>query len=153
VRKRRTARVMLFDEGGSILLIRFVAVRPDGEFVFWALPGGEIEAGETETEAAARELREELGIVVELEGPVYRDANQFWHQGEIQDNTDYLFCARCWREEPKLTGLTAEEIAMMREMRWWTAGEIEGAIYGAGERIFPVNLAERMRELSVGRGD
>ncbi len=59
---------MLFDEGGRILLIRFVAVRPDGEFVFWALPGGEIEAGETETEAAARELREELGIVVEAEG-------------------------------------------------------------------------------------
>jgi hypothetical protein len=36
-----------------------------------------------------------------------------------------------------------EEIQMMREMRWWTAEEIEGA----GERIFPVNLSERMREL------
>jgi 8-oxo-dGTP pyrophosphatase MutT (NUDIX family) len=134
---------MLFDEGGSILLIRFVAVRPDGEFVFWALPGGEIEDGETETAAAARELNEELGIAVKVEGPVYRDANQFWHQGEIQDNTDFLFRAQCRREEPKLIGLTAEEIVMMREMRWWTAEEIRGS----GERIFPVNLAERMREL------
>jgi 8-oxo-dGTP diphosphatase len=36
---------MLFDEGGAVLLIRFVAMRPDGEFVFWALPGGEVEDG------------------------------------------------------------------------------------------------------------
>ena len=86
---------MLFDEGGSILLIRFVAMRPEGEFVFWALPGGEIEAGETEIEAAGRELREELGIGVKVEGPVYRDANQFWHQGEMQDNVDFLFRAEC----------------------------------------------------------
>jgi 8-oxo-dGTP diphosphatase len=142
VRKRRTARVMLFDEGGAVLLIRFVAMRPDGEFVFWALPGGEIEDGETEAEAAVRELSEELGIAVAVEGPVYRDANQFWHQGEMQDNVDFLFWARCGREEPRLTGLTAEEIAMMREMRWWTLGEIEGS----QERIFPAELADRVRE-------
>jgi 8-oxo-dGTP diphosphatase len=134
---------MLFDEAGSILLIRFVAMRPDGEFVFWALPGGEIEDGETEMAAAVRELQEELGIAVKVEGPVYRDANQFWHQGEIQDNTDFLFRAQCRREEPKLMGVTAEEIAMMREMRWWTAEEIEGA----EERIFPADLGERMREV------
>ena len=142
MRKRRTARVMLFDEGGAVLLIRFVAMRPDGEFVFWALPGGEIEDGETEAEAAVRELREELGIEVSVEGPVYRDANQFWHQGEMQDNVDFLFRARCGRGDPCLTGVTAEEIAMMREMRWWTVGEIEGS----QERIFPAELADRVRE-------
>ena len=145
MRKRRTARVMLFDEEGAILLIRFVVMRPGGEFVFWALPGGEIEAGESEAGAAVRELREELGIEVTVEGPVYRDANRFWHQGEMQDNVDFLFWARCGREEPRLTGLTVEEIGIMKEMRWWTAGEIEGS----GERIFPGELAARMRD---GRG-
>ena len=30
---------MVFDEGGPILLIRFVANRPDGEFVFLADAG------------------------------------------------------------------------------------------------------------------
>ena len=133
---------MLFDESGAVLLIRFVAMRPDGEFVFWALPGGEIEPGESEIEAAVRELREELGIAVTVEGPVYRDANQFWHQGEMQDNVDFLFRARCGRDEPCLTGVTAEEIAMMREMRWWTAEEIELS----EERIFPAELAARVRE-------
>jgi ADP-ribose pyrophosphatase YjhB (NUDIX family) len=134
---------MLFDEGGAVLLIRFVAMRPDGEFVFWALPGGEIEDGELEIAAAARELREELGIAVKVQGPIYLDTNRFWHQGEIQDNTDFLFRAECGRDEPKLIGLTADEIAMMREIRWWSEDEVEAS----EERVFPVNLAERMREL------
>jgi len=77
-----------------------------------------------------------------VEGPVYRDANQFWHQGEMQDNLDFLFRARCGRDEPRLMGVTAHEIAMMREMRWWTAEEIELSL----ERIFPVDLAARARE-------
>jgi 8-oxo-dGTP diphosphatase len=139
---------MLFDEGGSVLLIRFVVMRPDGEFLFWALPGGEIEAGETEIEAAARELREELGIGVKVEGPVYRDANQFWHQGEMQDNVDFLFRAECGREEPRLIGFTSDEKEIMKEIRWWNEAEIEAS----EERIFPVNLAARMRELNARTG-
>jgi 8-oxo-dGTP diphosphatase len=133
---------MLFDETGAIFLIRFVVSREGGEFVFWALPGGEIEPGEAEADAAVRELREELGIAVTVEGPVYRDANMFLYQGEMQDNVDFLFRARCGRAEPRLIGLTVEEIGMMKEMRWWTAEEIEGS----GERIFPGELAARMRE-------
>jgi 8-oxo-dGTP diphosphatase len=131
---------MLFDESGDILLIRFVVPREDGEFVFWALPGGEIEAGETEAEAAARELAEELGIVVAVQGPVYRDANMFLHQGEMQDNVDFLFWARCRRAEPRLMGVTAEEIGIMKEIRWWTAKEIADS----PERIFPEGLADRV---------
>ena len=139
---------MLFDESSAILLIRFVVIRPDGEFVFWALPGGEIEEGESEVEAARRELREELGIEMRVEGPVYRDANQFWHQGEMQDNVDFIFRAECGREEPRLIGFTTDEREIMKEIRWWSAAEV-GA---SEERIFPVNLAARMRELSGCRG-
>jgi 8-oxo-dGTP diphosphatase len=135
---------MLFDEAGAILLVRFVVPREGGEFVFWALPGGEIEAGETEIEAAAREVREELGLELHVSGPVYRDSNQFFHQGEMQDNVDFLFRAECGHEEPRLIGSTTDEREIMKEIRWWSEAEIEAS----GERIFPVNLAERMRELS-----
>jgi 8-oxo-dGTP pyrophosphatase MutT (NUDIX family) len=137
---------MLFDEAGEVLLIRFVVPREGGDWVFWAAPGGEIEAGESPAEAARRELREELGIEVEVVGPVYEDANCFLHQGEMRENTDYFFRARCGRGEPVLAGVTTEEIAMMKELRWWSAAAVEAA----GERIYPEMLAARMRELSRG---
>jgi ADP-ribose pyrophosphatase YjhB (NUDIX family) len=140
---------MLFDEAEAILLIRFVVMRPDGEFVFWALPGGQIEDGETEIEAAVREVREELGLELTVAGPVYCDSNQFFHQGEMQDNVDFLFRAECGREAPRLIGFTSDEKEIMREIRWWSEAEVEAS----EERIFPGNLAERMRELSARQGD
>ncbi|HLZ55533.1 MAG TPA: NUDIX domain-containing protein [Ktedonosporobacter sp.] len=47
-------------DNGQILLIQ----RED--FKVWALPGGQIEAGESVAQAAIREVREETGIEVEL---------------------------------------------------------------------------------------
>jgi 8-oxo-dGTP pyrophosphatase MutT (NUDIX family) len=135
---------MLFDDAGSILLVYFVVPRENSEFVFWALPGGEIEAGETEIEAAVREVWEELGLKLKVAGPVYRDRNQFLHQGEIQDNVDFLFRAECGREEPRLIGFTSDEMEIMKEIRWWSVAEVEAS----KERIFPEGLAERMREQS-----
>jgi len=141
---------MLFDEAGAILLVRFAVPRVEGEFVFWALPGGEIEAGESEVEAAAREVKEELGLELEVVGPVYRDSNEFLHQGEMQDNVDFLFKAECRREEPRLIGATEDEREIMKEIRWWTTAEVEAS----SERIFPENLAKRMRELAaLGRNE
>ncbi len=143
LKKRRTARVLLFDEAGRVLLIRFVVPRAAGDFVFWVTPGGEIEQGETEAEAAAREVREELGVSVAVAGPVFIEANQFEHQGEMRDNTDYFFAAKCAADAPKLSGVTAEEIAVMREIRWWSREEVEAT----AERIFPLDLAGKMREV------
>lgn len=142
MRARRSARVMVFDPAGRVLLIRCAVMRADGEFSFWLTPGGEIEAGEEPHAAAVRELREELGLEVEVVGPVYTEANQFEHQGEMRDNLDFVFAARCAAEAPVLRGVTADEIEIMKEIRWWGAEEIEGS----SERIFPMDLAGRVRE-------
>jgi ADP-ribose pyrophosphatase YjhB (NUDIX family) len=140
---------MVFDPAGRVLLIRCVVMRADGEFQFWLTPGGEIEAGEEPHAAAVRELREELGLEVEVMGPVYTEANQFEHQGEMRENLDFVFTARCEADAPVMRGATADEIEIMKEIRWWGADEIEAS----AERIFPVDLAERMREYSHGRRD
>jgi hypothetical protein len=93
-------------------------------------------------------VREELGLELVVTGPVYRDANQFWHQGEMQDNVDFLFRAECGSEEPRLIGFTTDEMEIMKEIRWWSAAEVEAS----EERIFPEGLAARMREQSGSGG-
>lgn len=140
MRKRRTARVLVFDPVGRVLLIRFVVQRSGGEFVFWLTPGGEIEEGEAPVEAAVRELREELGLEVAVVGPDREESNWFEHLGGMVDNTDYFFHAECGVDAPRLMGVTVDEIAAMREIRWWSAAEIEGS----AERFFPVDLAAWM---------
>ena len=51
---------VLRDAGGRVLAAR--RERPAG----WELPGGKVEPGETEPAALVRELREELGVTVEV---------------------------------------------------------------------------------------
>jgi 8-oxo-dGTP pyrophosphatase MutT (NUDIX family) len=148
VKPRRSARVMVFDPDGRVLLIRCAVVRRDGKlFVFWLTPGGEIESGEEPLAAARRELHEELGLTLEPRGPVYSEHNQFEHMGEMRENQDFCFVARCAAEAPRMQGVNADEIALMQEIRWWTAEEVEAAL-GRGENIFPVDLAARMREFA-----
>jgi 8-oxo-dGTP diphosphatase len=145
MRSRRTARILLLDPADRVLLIRCVVAHADSEFVFWLTPGGEIETGETPIDAARRELLEELGLDLELVGPLYSEATQFEHQGEMRDNMDFVFTARCAPEAPVLRGVTPDEIKMMHEIRWWTAAEIEAST----QRIFPVDLATRLREAAA----
>lgn len=139
-RLRRSSRVLLFDRAtGDTLLIRFEAEVEGRPFVFWATPGGEIEVGEEERVAAARELAEELGIAPELVGPVHTESGgTYIHLGETVRNEDVFFAAMCDREEPRLAGVTADEIALMREARWWGRAELEVT----EERIFPEALGQ-----------
>jgi hypothetical protein len=88
-------------------------------------------------------LREELGLELRVT-PAYTETTQFLHEGEMRDNVDFYFVARCAAVAPTMRGETAEEIAMMREIRWWSVAEIEVA----EERVFPVDLAARVREFS-----
>lgn len=134
MRLRRSARVLLFDPGGDLLLIRFVAELQGEPFVFWVTPGGEVEPGEADAAAAARELREELGVELPLTGPVHEESGgTYTHLGEIVRNFDVFFTARCDRGLPVLAGVTADEIRLMQEARWWSPQELETSL----ERIYP----------------
>ena len=60
----------LFDRDGRVL----IAQRPRGKPLAgrWEFPGGKVDAGESERQALARELREELGIEVLAARPFMR---------------------------------------------------------------------------------
>ena len=60
----------LFDRAGRVL----IAQRPAGKPLAgrWEFPGGKVDAGESERQALARELREELGIEVLAARPFMR---------------------------------------------------------------------------------
>jgi len=56
------ANCIILDDDGRLLLLH----RATAELTQWELPGGKIEPGESPSDAAVRELTEELGITVEI---------------------------------------------------------------------------------------
>ena len=52
---------VIWNGDGRVLLIRRAKAPRKGE---WSLPGGKVEFGETLVEAVAREIQEELGVVI-----------------------------------------------------------------------------------------
>jgi 8-oxo-dGTP diphosphatase len=65
-RVRVVAALILSDEGGRVLVQR----RPVGarRALLWEFPGGKVEPGESDTVALRREVREELGVELDV-GP------------------------------------------------------------------------------------
>jgi 8-oxo-dGTP diphosphatase len=73
------------DDRGRLLLIKRGHAPGAG---LWSLPGGRIEAGETDAAALIREIAEETGLAIEaghLVGRVRRSAGQ----GDVLDIRDY----------------------------------------------------------------
>jgi 8-oxo-dGTP pyrophosphatase MutT (NUDIX family) len=135
---RQAGRAILRDDANRVLLIYFVLPN----MTFWATPGGGMEPGETPLAAAIREVREELGIAVSLQGPVHKAVGIFEFEGILIENTDHFFAGR-WNGTPRLVGASESESAALQEARWWTLEEIEQA----ADTIFPRDLAQVMRRL------
>jgi 8-oxo-dGTP pyrophosphatase MutT (NUDIX family) len=145
--RRRSARVLLLDGAGRILLLRFwVDATDPGLGHGWCTPGGGVDDGETLAQAAARELREEIGLVVDpvdLGEPVAHTggyADLGWAAGNFRDDLFYL---RVDAHDVDMSGMEAFERTAHAGHRWWPLDELAST----ADTVYPFGLAPLLTDL------
>jgi 8-oxo-dGTP diphosphatase len=128
MRRRPSARLLLLDEQGHVLLFRFAfKTGACAGKDYWATPGGAVEEGESFAEAARRELFEETGIEAETVGECVAE-REFVLQlttGEEVVAEERFFVVRTRRRALSNEHWSDLEKEVMKEHRWWSEQELQ----------------------------
>jgi ADP-ribose pyrophosphatase YjhB (NUDIX family) len=133
--------VLLIDQHGAVFLWHDSDPGAAGRPSFWITAGGGVDPGESDQEAARREVVEETGIRLaldELVGPLAERVVLHGYSDLVVTQEEVFFAARVEHRDPDHAGHTVDEQASIHGHRWWTVEELAGS----GELVFPARLAE-----------
>jgi len=137
--RRRAMRVLLVDEADRILLFRDSDPGITPVPVFWITPGGGVDPGESDLQAAVREVAEETGLAIgedELVGPLVARVVVHGYSDVVTTQDEQFWFVRCTSFEVSTAGHTEVELATMTAHHWWTRAELEATT----EEIWPRDL-------------
>jgi 8-oxo-dGTP pyrophosphatase MutT (NUDIX family) len=146
--KRRSAKVLLLDPEGRVLLFSGVDPAEPSRPPTWFPVGGGVDRGETLEEAAVREVEEETGLRIDGLGPVVMTRHvEFTFDGGSYDQEETYFAVRTAAFTPDPKGWTETERNVMVCSRWWSLEDLRTT----DETVFPENLAALVGQLLTGR--
>jgi 8-oxo-dGTP pyrophosphatase MutT (NUDIX family) len=150
---RVTARVLPVNTAGEVLLLHgWDPAAPDAPY--WFSIGGACETNESVIEAAARELLEETGILIDpaaLGGPIAIEAGvEFdWGPYHLVQDQSWFAVALESSVEVHFRNLEALEVGTIDEACWWTADDLDADGSAAGDRL--TEMMRRAVEAVLGR--
>ena len=147
--ERDAVRVVLADASGRMLLFQVETEEVPGGW--WELPGGGIEPGESDREAAVREIREETGLVLDparIGAPAWRRDTTWRSRGKRRLQHEVVVSAQVAADQQAIVdgGRSPTEIEDYVTARWWKLAEI----IQSQERFYPSRLPELLPRFLAG---